>query len=535
MTFIQTAARVGVLGALLALPVADAAAQKSGGILKLYHRGTPPSGSIHEEATISTVAPYASVFNNLVMFDPRQRVQSLQSVIPELAKEWSWSADGKKLTFTLQEGVKWHDGKPFTSADVKCTWDRIQGKDDSREHRLQKNPRKSWYWNLEEITTDGDYKVTFHLTQPQPSFLALLAGGHSPVYSCHVDAKTMRTAPIGTGPFKFVELKQNEIVRFEKNQDYWKPGLPYLDGHEWAIIRSRSTRVLAFTAGEFDMTFDSDITIPLLKDVNAQAPNAVCDLTSTGVYTNLMVNRDSPPFDNPKVREALAYTIDRGAFNDILGEGQFSHGGAMMPPPEGVWGMPEEMVKQLPGYGDDVEANRAKGRELMESLGYGPNNMLKVKVATRNIAVYRDPAVILIDHLKHVHVEAELEVIETGNWYGRIGRKDYQVALNLTGTGMDDPDVNFFENFSCGSQRNYTAYCNPELDELFKKQAGIADIEERKKLVWEIDKQLQLDHARPVIHHTKAATCWHPHVKNVSRHVNNIYNSWRMEDWWMDK
>lgn len=512
-----------------------AIAQKSGGVLKLYHRGTPPSGSMHEEATISTVAPYMSVYNNLVMYDPHVRKHSLESIIPDLAKSWSWNDDGTKLSFQLNEGVTWHDGKPFSSADVKCTWDRIQGKDTDREMRFQKNPRKSWYWNLEEVTTDGDHAVTFHLGQRQPSFLALLAGGHSPVYPCHVDAKTMRTAPIGTGPFKFVELKQNERIVFEKNENYWKEGLPYLDGHEWTIIRSRSTRVLAFAAGEFDMTFDSDVTIPLLKDVESQSPDAVCDLTSTGVYANLLVNRESPPFDNADIRQAMALAIDRNEFNDILGEGQFTHGGAMMPPPDGLWGMPEEMVNELPGYGDNVEEDRAKGREIMEGLGYGSDNMLKVKVATRNIAVYRDPAVILIDHLKHVHIDAELEVIETGNWYGRVGRKDYQVGLNLSGTAMDDPDVNFFENFSCGSQRNYTAYCNEELDALFRKQAGMTDMDERRKLVWEIDKQLQLDHARPVIHHTKAATCWHPHVKNVSRHVNNIYNAWRMEDWWMDK
>ncbi len=530
--------RILIAGALALATIAashGALAQKAGGVLKLYHRGTPPSASIHEEATISTVAPFMGVYNNLVMFDPRVRKNSLESIVPDLASEWSWNEDSTELTFKLRDGVTWHDGKPFTSADVKCTWDRIQGKDPDRNMRFQKNPRKSWYWNLKEVTTNGDNEVTFHLEQPQPSFLALLAGGHSPVYPCHIDAKTMRTAPIGTGPFKFVEMKQNERVVLEKNENYWKEGLPYLDGIEWTIIKSRSTRVLAFTAGEFDMTFDSDVTIPLLKDVQSQSPDAICDLTPTGVYTNLLVNRDSPPFNDPKIREAMALTIDRGAFNEILGEGQFTNGGAMMPPPDGVWGMPEEMVKELPGYGDDIEANRAKGQEIMKSLGYGPDNMLKVKVATRNIAVYRDPAVILIDHLKYVYVDAELEVIETGNWYGRVGRKDYQVGLNLTGTGIDDPDVNFFENFSCGSQRNYTAYCNEELNELFKKQAGMTDVEERKKLVWEIDRRLQLDHARPVIHHNKAATCWQPYVKNVSRHVNSIYNAWRMEDWWMDK
>ena len=528
---------LAVAGALVAFGFGPTAAlaQKAGGVLKSYHRDNPPSASIHEEATISTVSPFMSVFNNLVVFDQYVATNSLDSIVPELATGWSWSEDGTKLTFALRDGVTWHDGKPFTSADVKCTWDMIQGKTTGRENRLQKNPRKSWYWNLQDVTTNGDKEVTFSLGQPQPSFLALLAGGFSPVYPCHVESKTMRIAPIGTGPFKFVEMKQNEKITLAKNENYWKPGLPYMDGHEIFIVRSRSTRVLAFTAGEFDMTFDNDVTLPMLADVKSQAPDAICHVGATGVASNLLVNRDAPPFDNPKIREAMALTIDRASFNKILGQDQWSVGGAMMPGPDGVWGMPEDMLKSLPGYGPDVQANRAKAREIMEGLGYGPNNRLSVKIATRNIEIYRDPAVILIDHMKDIYIDAELEVIETGNWYGRVGRKDYQVGLNLTGVGIDDPDVNFFENYACDSQRNYTGYCNPELNDLFKKQAAMSNREERRKLVWEIDMKLQADGARPIILHTRSATCWQPYVKNVSRHTNSIYNNWRMEEVWLDK
>lgn len=180
-------------------------AQKSGGILKIYHRGTPPSGSIHEEATNSTSSPYMSVFNNLVMYDQHKRTNTLDTIVPDLAVEWSWSADNTKLTFKLRQGVKWHDGKPFTAKDVQCTWDLLQGK---RKAKLRKNPRKSWYTNLDKVTVDNDYQATFHLKRRQPAFIALLASGYSPVYPCHVSPRKMRTSPIGTGPFKFVQLKQ---------------------------------------------------------------------------------------------------------------------------------------------------------------------------------------------------------------------------------------------------------------------------------------------------------------------------------------
>src|SRR5690606_10191771 len=119
---------------------------------------------------------------------------------------------------------------------------------------------KSWYGNLERVSVDNEHQATFHLKRKQPAFIALLASGYSPVYPCHVPPAKMRTHPIGTGPFKFVEQKQNEHVKFTRNPDYWKKGRPYLDGHERTIIRSRSTPALALVAGERDMTYNSDIT-----------------------------------------------------------------------------------------------------------------------------------------------------------------------------------------------------------------------------------------------------------------------------------
>jgi peptide/nickel transport system substrate-binding protein len=507
-------------------------AQKSGGVFKVYHRDTPPSGSILEEATNSTVSPYMPVFNNLIMYDQQKATNTMQTIVPDLATEWSWNADKTQLTFKLRSGVKWHDGKPFTAKDVQCTFDLLQGKG---TQQLRKNPRKAWFENLDKVAVDNEGQATFHLKRAQPAFVALLASGYSPIYPCHVPPAKMRTHPIGTGPFKFVELKQNEHIKFVKNESYWKKDRPYLDAIEWTIIKSVSTRTLAFVAGKFDMTFNADITIPLLKDIKAQAPNAVCELRSTNVSTNLIVNRDKPPFDNPKIREAMALTIDRKAFVDILGEGQLAIGGAMLPPPDGVWGMTPEVLDKVVGYSPDVASNRAKARKIVEGLGYGANNRLKVKVATRNIPQYRDAAVILIDHLKEIYIDAEMETVETSNWHAKVARKDYMVGLNLTGLGVDDPDAQFYENYACGSERNYTGYCNQDLQKLFDKQSMMTDQEARKKLVWEIDAKLQEDGARPMIVHNKAATCWQPYVRNFTMMSNSLYNGWRLEDVWLDR
>ena len=127
---------------------------------------------------------------------------------------------------------------------------------------------------VEKVTADSDTQATFHLKQPQPSLLALLAAGYTPIYACHVPVTEYRRKPIGTGPFKLAEFKMNESIKLVKNPDYWKKGLPYLDGIEFSIIPDRSTRMLAFVSGKFDMTFPTDVSIPLLKNVKADAPHA---------------------------------------------------------------------------------------------------------------------------------------------------------------------------------------------------------------------------------------------------------------------
>src|SRR5712691_6884988 len=287
-----------------------ALAQKSGGILKMFNPDSPASMSILEESTAFSQRPMMAVFNNLVIFDQNVKQNSLQSIVPDLATGWSWNEDGTELTFPLRQGVKWHDGKPFTARDVKCTWDMLMGKG---SEKLRINPRKAWYRNLDEVTTSGDYEVTFHLKRPQPSLLSLLAGGLSPVYPCHVSPKDMRQHPIGTGPYKFVEFKPNEYIKLTRNPDYWKPGLPYLDGIEYTIAKNRSTVILAFIAGKYDLTFAGSLTIALTKDVQNQMPEAVCESNPGSVSVNLLVNRTSPPFDNPELRRAISLSLDRKA------------------------------------------------------------------------------------------------------------------------------------------------------------------------------------------------------------------------------
>ena len=524
--------RLFVTIAVLLVGSGIASAQKYGGVITLPHLDTPPSPSIQEEGTASVVIPFMPLYNNLVIFDQHVARNTMDTIVPELASKWSWDEAAKVLTFTLRQGVTWHDGKSFTSADVKCTWDMVSG---LVPGKIRKSPRQAWFTNLERITVNGDYEVSFHLKRPQPSFLSMLASGWSPVYPCHVSSAAMRTKPVGTGPFRFVEYRLNELIRLERNPNYWKKGLPYLDGIEYRIVPNRATRMLGLAAGKFDMSYPTDVSVALMRDLKSQAPALECFMRRSNVSTNLIINRDAPPFDNPVVRRALALTLDRAAFIDILTEGQAVVAGAMLPPPDGVWGMPKAMLETLLGYGPDIKRNRDEARALMRELGYGPDNRLKTKVFTRDTPGFRDPALIVTEHLKEIYIDSEVEVVDTPLFYNRVFKKDYSIGMNQTGSALDDPDQNFYENYSCGSLRNYTNYCNPELEKAFERQSIERDFETRKRMVWEIERKLIEDVARPIIFHGVAGVCWQPYVKNVTIMVNSVYNGWRWEDIWLDR
>ena len=229
---------------MLALGSLASAAEKQGGVLRVYHRDSPASASIHEEATNSVNIPFMSVFNNLVIYKQDVAQNSIDTIIPDLASSWAWSGDKTTLSFKLREGVKWHDGKPFTSNDVKCTFDMLMGKS---AQKFRKNPRKSWYDQVVDVTTNGDFEVAFNLRRPQPALLALLASGYTPIYPCHISLADMRVKPIGTGPFKFVEFKANESIKLARNPDYWKRACHISrasSSRSYQIVRQQSLRVL---------------------------------------------------------------------------------------------------------------------------------------------------------------------------------------------------------------------------------------------------------------------------------------------------
>ena len=160
--------------------------------------------------------------------------------------------------------------------------------------------------------------------------------------------------------------------------------------------------------------------------------------------------------------------------------------------------------------------------------------LFRSKVSARDLPYLRDPAVILIDQLKQVYIDGELETIDTTNWFPKVMRKDYIVGIT-GGQGGPDPDQNLQQLYGCDGELNFSGYCSPEVDQLIDRQSREAAQEKRKQLVWEIERKLADDGARPIIFYDRRATCWQPWVNGLSIIINSISNSARMEDVWLDK
>jgi peptide/nickel transport system substrate-binding protein len=506
---------------------------KAGGSLNVMLREDLSQGfAIHETATISTVWPAGPCFSNLVLFDPARKVESMDSIIGELAEKWSWQDNYRNLVFFLRKGVKWHDGQPFTSKDVKFTYDMVRGAPDA-QGKLRLNPRKDWYANVEAVEAPDPHTVVFRLKRPQPSLLMMLASGYSPVYAAHIPPASYRTGCIGTGPFKVKEWRKGEFVDYVKNPDYFVKGRPYLDALRYVVIVERGTRTAALQAGQLDMAMPGETPRGVMDQVKKAVPQMVFNTVAASVSDNIIMNTKKPPFDNPKVRLAVSYAIDRRALIQAAHQGGAVLGAAMLPRPYGVWGLAEKDLLALPGYGKAADM-KARARKLLAEVGITANKPLKVEMATRAIPLYVDMASFVINELKQVGIEATLKQVETAQWHPMATRGEYQIGANLTGLGTEDPDANFYENYACGSPRNYSLYCNEEVMKLVDRQSQELDPKKRQEMVIAIQKKLEDDAARPILTQRLDYFAHWPHVKGLVAH-NNIYNFPRMQDVWRDK
>jgi peptide/nickel transport system substrate-binding protein len=530
---VLTLAVLTVLAAGLARRAdAQGARPKRGGILNTVLIEDPPGLIIHESATVSNVWPMSPCYSNLVFFDPLKGQESVDTIIPELAERWSWQDNYRNLVFFLRRNVKWHDGKPFTSADVKYTFD-VAREAPEAPARLRLSARKEWWSSVASIEAPEPYTVVFHLKRPQPSLLLMLASGYSPVLPAHVPLNELRQKCVGTGPFRQKEWLRGQMVELERNPDYFVPDRPHLDGIRYTIIRERGTRLAALQAGRLDAFVPLEMTKAMADTAKSVTPALVITEIGQNGSDNVLLNHKRPPFDNPLVRKAVNFALDRRAYVKSVRQDGAVIGAALMPRPMGFWGLADADLRTMAGYRDPAR-DKAEARRLLAEAGYGPGKPLRLEMVTRTSPIYVDLASFAVDQLRLVGVEATVKQLDTSAWFPALARREFQIAANLTAGGFDDPDAYLVENYKCGSSRNYTDYCNEATDRQIEAQSQELDRAKRLKMVGDIQRTLEAEVARPMLGWRKEYFAQYPYVKNLVPH-NALYNYGRMQEVWLDK
>jgi len=469
---------------LWAVPMALAGEQpRRGGILQVALAGDPPSLDMHQEQTFMVAQPLGPVYNNLIVFDPH----NYPEVIGDLAKSWTVSDDHLTYTFTLHQGVKFHDGIELTSEDIKASWDKIIFPPEGVT-----SPRRSYYQMINSIEVPDRNTVVFRLKHPSPSFLTSVAHPANFIYAKkHLDADInyYRSHTIGTGPFKLKNYTRGSIIEVERNPDYWKKGLPYLDGIKYFIITDTSARAKALRSGRVDIEL-RNLPPAEVEGIKSQLGDKVVVASVPNISNwGVAINVDKKPFDDERVRKALVLAIDRYDMAKTVGPltGLDTVGGLMHP--AGKWSLSPEELQEMPGYRKDYEANLREAKRLLAEAGY-PDGF-KTVLTNRNVKLpYIDLAVYIISAWKKIGVEAEHKLEESATWSKSRVSRDFELLLDPFGSQtVGDPD-DMMSKFTTGGSNNWGRFSEPVVDALFAQQAKEMNEQKRMQLVKDMQKVL---------------------------------------------
>jgi peptide/nickel transport system substrate-binding protein len=469
---------------LWATPWALAAEQpRYGEILRVALAADPPSLDMHQETTFAVAQPMGPVYNNLIAFDPH----NYPEVIGDLAKSWKVSDDHLTYTFPLHQGVKFHDGSELTSADVKASWDRIVSPPEGVI-----STRRSNYQMIKSVEAPDRHTVVLHLKHPSPSFLTTLAHPANFIYAkkyLDQDPHYYKSHTVGTGPFILKSYVRGSHIELERNPNYWKKGLPYLDGITYFIIKDTSARAKALRSGRVDAELRY-LPRSEAEAIKAQLGDKIIVAAPRPSNTHgVTFNVDKKPFDDERVRKALSLALDRYDMAKTLGPIALLDTVGGMMHPDSKWGLSQEELEQFPGFGRDHLANLREAKRLMAEAGYPEG--FKTVLTNRNIKTpYIDLAVYLISAWKKIGVEAEHKLEETATWSQSRVTRDFELMVDPYGSAtVGDPDE-MLDKFVTGAQENFGRFSDPVVDALFQQQAREMDEQKRIQLVREMDKRI---------------------------------------------
>ena len=396
------------------------------------------------------------------------------SVKPELARSWTVEKDGLRYVFQLAPGVKFHDGTEFDAAAVK--W--------NIEHRLDPanaSPQRSLLGPVvASVEVVGPLTVAFNLKAPHPALLSDIADRSGFMMSPAGFAKhgaDFGRNPVGTGAFRFKSWTQGSAIELVRNPDYWEKGLPYLDGIVFRDIPNHVIGLQRMSVGEIDII--TSLSPDDLRQIETSAAFTI-QQARVGRWYSLQWQVDKPPFNNAKLRQAVAYALDRKRLNDLTMRGRavISNG----PTPPGLWwSSPDALV---------YDYSPEKARALLQEAGIAPGTTLPLSVSSD--LVLRKIDQLVVEQLAAVGLTAQLQPVSEAESYARVVSR----AINFTPiswTQRADPDGLLFILFHSKGFANTTGYSNPEVDKRLDEARQLLDQERRKTIYAEVKTLIQQD------------------------------------------
>lgn len=407
----------------------------------------------HKTPAASSIRVYSLIYDRLVHMDKDMKI------VPGLAKEWKFSDDAKTLTFTLNQGVKFHNGREMTSEDVKYSFERILNPDTG-------STVKSYFASIEKIDTPDPYTVVFHLSQPDAAFLTNATVASAAIVAKEV--KDLTTEAVGTGPFTLEKFEPGQYVLLKKNPDYYKKDTVKVDSIKFNIMKDESQRTAAIRSGKVDIAVVSADTAKLLE----KTKNVEVKSYQSMEYSYLGINVAKKPFDDVKVRQAISYAVDRQDIVDTVWKGQAELTGPISPAMK-QWALD---LNKVPSYKLDTK----KAKELLAEAGY-PDGFDTTIYTASTYPDMIDTAQVLQEQLKAIGVKAEIKQLEWGAYIDMWKSKntDLLVGRNTSGT---DPDRSTRYFFSTTGSANVWNYSNTEFDSIVQQALATTDEKERKSI-----------------------------------------------------
>jgi peptide/nickel transport system substrate-binding protein len=441
---------------------------KRGGVLNVAFASDTKTLDPTFSVNFSERQPLYLIYNTLLALKPDF------SIAPELAERWEVADDGRRVVLHLRSGVKFHDGTDFDAAAVKYNLDRRM---DPSINSPQRGPLVEI---IDGIDVVDPKTVVLRLKQPSPNLLGMLAQREGFMVSpaaAEKLGKDLSVRPVGTGPFVLKEWVPGNRLVVERNPTYWEKDKPYLDGVTFRDISTTAVSIQRLLTGEADYTSAlSPIDIRQIEKNKA----ITLDPSKVGRWYALQWQVDKPPFNNPKLRQAIAHAIDRKRIVEIVMNGRAPL--ANSPTPNSLWWA----APDIPGYNYDPE----KAKALLAEAGY-PNG-LEVALSTPQVALLQQINQLVQEQLKAVGITARLEPVSQSDWYPRV----IQFAINFTPmrwSQRPDPDGILSLLFDSKGAGNSTRYSNPEVDALLAKARNLVDPDQRRPLYQKVQQIISDD------------------------------------------